>query len=179
MKLTPMRPMFRSSTVGCSCALVLVVGFIAWRGLHEHDLGGTALGFAIGAVGFAALGVPLMLWWLRRSADRAEAMPADAELTSRGRWNWRFLALGAFVGVNAVVRGLDDQVAVAGALAGMVLGGAVIFGSGLLFLGRWEGEHGRELLQKRAWRGTEYFFRDLHPSASHRFTRERETVSTH
>jgi len=177
MKLTPMRPMFRSSTVGCSCALVLVVAFIAWRGLHEHDPGGTALGFAFGAIGFAAMGVPLMLWWLRRATRNAQTMPADAELTSRGRWNWRFLALGAFVGVNAVLRGLDDRVTFAGVLAGMVLGGVLIFGSALWFLGRWEAEHGRELLQKRAWRGTEYFFRDLRPSG--RFTRERESVATH
>jgi hypothetical protein len=181
MKLTPMRPMLRSATLGCACGLVLVVGFLVWRGLHYHAAGRTALGFAAGAAGMAAIAVPLALWWMRRSTRKAQPMPSDAEPTS-GRRNWWFALAGALLGVRAVGRGLNDDVVTAAVMGGIVLGGAIAFGVAQRWLSAWEAEHGRELLQRRdvGWRkkGPAYFLRDLHPAASNRFAREQEAVGT-
>ncbi len=93
---------------------------------------------------------------------------------------WHFVMAGVAAALIGGRGAVFRPVAWEGVIVGIVVGFLLATAFALHYVARWEDEHGRELLQRRGkGKGERYFFRDLHASGSHRFTRERETVSTH
>jgi lipopolysaccharide export LptBFGC system permease protein LptF len=177
MKLTPMGAVTRSMMVGMAVGLVLVIGFVIWRALAEDTPGWTAVGFFGSALVCAGLGLWFMRRQIRKAAREAEPMPADAEVTDRDGFSWRFALVGVALAVSALGRAANDDAIFAGVLTGMIAGAVIAWALALRRLVRWEAEHGRKLLQHRkgGFKGVDHYYCETQ-SPSGRFDRSQEAA---
>ena len=112
--------------------------------------------------------------------EKAESVPADAEVVASHKARWWALLGGLVFGFAAVGRAADDSVIMSGVLTGMVVGALGAFSVGIARLRRQHAAHGQELLQWRrgGLRNPCHYLRDVDRPATNRFTREREAVPT-
>jgi hypothetical protein len=181
MQSIPLLRFWRDIRTGAIAGTVVAVGFIVWRVTREGDLGWTVLSFGVSAALFASV-LGAWLWrWVPKHWSKSEPVPADAEVMPSGKARWWALLGGFAFGFAAIGRAADDNVIVAGVLAGLVAGALAGFTAGIVRLQRVQNEHGQELLQWRrgGLRNPRHFLRDLDPrltSSRGRPTPRRTTI---